>query len=524
MKKIILKNKAVSLFLATALMVGSCTKLEPDVQLPLSSSEAVAGVAPEAGSLSSVYSQLNQLVGEGNTYAMGEHSTDELMGPTRGTDWDDFGTWRKLHLHTWDGAHNQINNVWNGLNGALFQTTLLAESTTASAGDKAAARFLRAYFSYLVTDLFGQLQHRPATALVADLPDVYSRSEAIDYVISELEATMPLLPAYTHALRSAATKEAAEFLLAKCYLNRAVFKADPNSPAGPYTFDAADMNKVIAMCNSIAANTDLSVATNYWDNFTWDNGTKSTENIFVRKQSDGINMVWQSCMGGHYNMAPSGWNGFTTLADFYNSFGSSDDRKSAEIPGYQETVGRNAGFLIGQIQGPASGRIGNPIVDLKDRSGNPLIMTPDVSLFFSTETKGIRTNKYPLQPSSINDGGWGSPNEFVFFRFSDVRLMKAEAILRSGTDAAETPLAIVNEIRVKRNAPVLASVDLTVLLAERGRELYLEGWRRNDMVRFGVFNAPVGERPQASDGTRCVYPIPNIALSSNPNLQQNAGY
>ena len=70
----------------------------------------------------------------------------------------------------------------------------------------------------------------------------------------------------------------------------------------------------------------------------------------------------------------------------------------------------------------------------------------------------------------------------------------------------------------------MTSVDLTSLLAERGRELYLEGWRRNDMIRFGVFNAPVGERPTASDASRAVFPIPNIALSSNPNLKQNFGY
>jgi hypothetical protein len=229
-------------------------------------------------------------------------------------------------------------------------------------------------------------------------------------------------------------------------------------------------------------------------------------------------------MGNHYAQAPSGWNGFTTLADFYNSFADGDTRKGVAIPGYTDVVGPNSGFLVGQIRGPKDGKIGNPLVDLKDRSGNPLVFTPDVSLFFSTETKGIRTNKYPLDPATINGGGWGSKNEYVFFRFSDVRLMKAEAILRSGTDAAETPLAIVNGIRAKRNATQLASIDLPVLLAERGRELYLEGWRRNDMIRFGVFNAPVGERPTPSDGTRCVYPIPNISLSSNPNLHQNVGY
>jgi hypothetical protein len=67
-------------------------------------------------------------------------------------------------------------------------------------------------------------------------------------------------------------------------------------------------------------------------------------------------------------------------------------------------------------------------------------------------------------------------------------------------------------------------VNLDNLLAERGRELYLEGWRRNDMVRFGKFNAPMQERPQASDPTKVVFPIPTIALSSNPNLKQNPGY
>jgi hypothetical protein len=285
------------------------------------------------------------------------------------------------------------------------------------------------------------------------------------------------------------------------------------------------MNKVIALTDAIAANPDLSVATNYWDNFTWDNGTKSTENIFVRQNPQGINVVWATCMGNHYNMAPSGWNGFTTLADFYNSFENADTRRSTPIPGYTDLLGRNAGFLVGQQKGPSGGHVGNAVVDLKDRSGNPLVFTPDVSLFFSTESKGIRTNKYPLDPSTINDGGWGSQNEYVFYRLSDARLMKAEAIMRGGSaTGGETPATIVNGIRAKRNVAALGTVDATTLLAERGRELYLETWRRNDMIRFGTFNQPVGERPSTSDAAKCVFPIPNIALSSNPNLKQNFGY
>lgn len=520
MKKIL--NKYSLLLLSVAVLgANSCTKLDNVIKDPLSVAANTGGGAPSPSSLSKVYEQLNQLIGQGNWYAMNEHTTDELMGPTRGTDWDDFGTWRKLHLHAWDGSHNQINDTWNGLNGALFQTTLLAETSTGQT--QAEAKFLRAYFSYIVCDLFGQVQHRPATAAVADLPDVYTRSEAIDFIISELESVISTLPAFTTATRNKATKEAAQFLLAKAYLNKAVFKQEPASPAGPFSFATADMNKVIALCNSISANSSLVLNNYYWDNFTWDNGTKSTENIFVRQNSQGINMVWASAMGNHYNMPPDGWNGFTTLADFYNSFEDADTRKSSNVPGFTNLAGRPAGFLIGQQRGPVGKTIGNPIVDLKDRSGNPLIFTPQVSLFFSTESKGIRTNKWPLNPAEMNGGGWGSANEFAFFRLADARLMKAEAILRGGTDA-ETPLSIVNGIRAKRNASALGSVNLTTLLAERGRELYLEAWRRNDLIRFEKFNAPVGERPATSDPSRVVFPIPNIALSSNPNLKQNPGY
>ena len=517
-----LKNYIVSgVALIILLSVTSCTKLETTIKAPNSIAQLTVGGAPAPSSLSKVYEQLNQLLGQGNSYAMEEHTTDELLGPTRGTDWDDFGTWRKLHLHTWDGSHDQINDTWNGLNGALFQTTLIAETSTGQV--QAEAKFLRAYFTYMVCDLYGQVQYRPATAAANVIPNVYTRAQASDFMITELESIIANLPTYNRANRNIATKEAAQFLLAKAYLNKAVFKQDPTKPAGSFVFSQGDMSKVISLCNAISANSSLSISSNYWDNFKWDNGAKSTENIFVRQNSGGINVVWASAMGFHYAQAPSGWNGFTTLADFYNSFDAADVRKGVALPGYTDKVGSNVGFLAGKIQGPQGGKIGNPIVDLKDRSGNPLIFTPDVSLFFSSETKGIRTVKYPLDPSEINNGGWSSQNEYVFFRLADARLMKAEAILRGGTDT-ETPLSIVNSIRLNRNADPLTSINLTGLLAERGRELYLEAWRRNDMVRYGVFNNPVGERPAASDPSRVVFPIPNIALSSNPNLKQNFGY
>jgi hypothetical protein len=521
---------------ALLLLATGCAKLDPEIKDPLAIAPPTTSGAPTPPSIAAVYEQLNQLVGQYGYQALQEHSTDELMGPTRGTDWDDFGTWRRLHLHTWAGDHNQINDVWNGLNGALFQSTLVAES--ASGLEKAEGQFLRAMFRFLVCDLYGQVQSRPATAAANVIPDVLQRSEAIDAIITELEAAVPTLPAFNGTNRGQATKEAAYALLAKAYLNKAVYKADPSKPEGPYNFAAADMNKVIQYCDLIDANPILNLTPYYWDNFKWDNGSKSTENIFIRKNGsdpragNGANLVWLTCMGWHYNQRPSAWNGFTTLSDFYDSFQDGDVRKRSEVPGYTDVVGAPAGFLVGQARGPVNptnnkqpGVIGNPVGDLFDRAGNPLVFTRNVSIFFNGEASGIRTNKYPLDPASINDGGWGSPNDFVFFRFADVRLMKAEAILRGGSaTGGETPKSIVNAIQTARNGKVDATVGLAEVLRERGRELYLEGWRRNDLVRFGAFNAPMQERPDASAGFKVVYPIPLIALSSNPNLKQNFGY
>jgi len=79
-------------------------------------------------------------------------------------------------------------------------------------------------------------------------------------------------------------------------------------------------------------------------------------------------------------------------------------------------------------------------------------------------------------------------------------------------------------IRTPRGASALTTVDLTAMLAERGRELYWEGWRRNDLIRFEKFNDPVDQRPAKTDKSKTIYPIPQRAVDTNPNLKQNPGY
>ncbi|MFM1972208.1 MAG: hypothetical protein RL185_890 [Bacteroidota bacterium] len=524
MKNNFIKQTAIyTAAIAVSLGAASCSKLDEKVFGSKSVVTASAGGASTAD-LSSVYEATNALIGQGNWYALQEHSTDELLGPTRGTDWDDFGTWRKIHLHAVDGAHNQLYDTWNGINSGLFKATLVAEK--GATADQPAAKFLRAFMATQVMDLFGQVPYRAATDGPDVIPAVKTRSEAFDWIIADLDAAIAGLPSNAAKADSRkATKQAAQFLKARLLLNKAVYKADPKAPT-TFTHAAADMNAAIALVDAITASNKFSLSANYWDNFVWDNNTKSTEMIYSRggsgatQQGGTINVNFATGMGTHYNQTFSGWNGFTTTADFYNSFPEVDKRRQSDITGYTELTGFNAGFLAGQQYK----YVGGVRTKVKDRAGSDLVFTPDVSLFFSTESKGIRTMKYPMEYTASNNSFEGK-NDYVFFRYADALLMKAEAILRGGTaTGGETALSIVNSVRARSGAPALTAVTLSDILAERGRELYLEAVRRPDLIRFGKYNDPVNERAAKSDAFRVVYPIPNQAVSSNPNLKQNFGY
>ncbi len=531
MKNNFIKQTAIyAAAIAVTVGAASCSKLDEKV-FGSKSVVATSGDAGSSANLASVYEATNALIGQGNFFAFQEHSTDELLGPTRGTDWDDFGTWRKIHLHAWDGAHNQLYDTWNGINSGLFKATLLVEKGTAA--DKPAAQFLRAFLATQVMDLFGQVPYRAAADGPDVIPAVKTRAEAFDWIMTDLDGAIAGLPSTTGAAGASryATKQAAQFLKARLLLNKAVYKADPKNPTGftSADFAATDMNAIITLVDAITASGKFSIGTtaaSYWNNFKWDNATTSTELIYTRGgenavQSGGNSGTnWATGMGTHYNQTFSGWNGFTTTSDFYNSFDAADGRRQSDIAGFTETTGFNAGFLAGQQYK----YVGGVKTKVNDRSGSPLIFTPDVSLFFSTEAKGIRTMKYPLKyDASLNNT---QPNDFVFFRYADALLMKAEAIVRGGTATnGETALVLVNKLRTRSGVAALtATPTLSDILAERGRELYLEAVRRDDLIRFGKFNDPVNERSTKSEAFKVVLPIPNQAVSSNPNLKQNFGY
>ena len=379
---------------------------------------------------------------------------------------------------------------------------------------------------YWILDLYDQVPYRDPGEPVTQLARVRKGSDALTYIISEVTAIQNDLP---DAPASRATKDAARALLMKCYLNKGVY-ANRATP----TFATADMNQVIGLADQIITSGRYRFAANYFDNFAPDNTNIGSENIFTELNQGGISSgaqydLWRFI--SHYNMQPGGYNGPTALSGFYDKFGANDIRRGTV---YRYTNGpanpgnrQNVGFLIGQQY--------NLLTDapLTDRAGAPLAFTREVKIIetdaSTLERTGIRPMKYP--PDFTNNSAGAIDNDMVHFRLPDILLMKAEAILRGGTATTagtygSTPLALVNSFRThaSRNAGALTTVDLDALLDERGRELYLELWRRQDMVRFGKFLGPIQEGPTSSAATYLVFPIPNQQIAVNSNYIQNPGY
>lgn len=497
-----MKRYRILIACSLILVAASCTKLEQKWRGALEQGQA----APVADLLRGAYNALNNpMMDQSRFWAAQQHTTDETIGPTRGGDWDDNGVWRVLHAHTWNADHGFLRDTYREILQAQFAAANVLEFGP-SAQQAAEARFLRAFTIFLALDGWGQVPFREDLKDFKKIPKTLEGDEAINYMISELTAIIPSLPdgpAFT------ANKDAARALLMKIYLNKGAWL----NRAAP-TFAAADMQQVITLADQIINSNKYSLANNFFDNFTWDNDLKSTENIWTLYNKDadrGGNVRSRWFLGLHYNQKPSGWNGFTTLSDFYDKFEAADTRRGMAYTGVTNVSGIRVGFLVGQ-QFDENG------VALKDRKNQPLAFTREVALKETgnnLEVTGIRVIKYPIDYT----GGDQADNDYVVFRYADVLLMKAEAQLRTGGSA----VTIVNQIRAKRGASNLAAVDLNALLDERGRELYWEGWRRQDLIRFGKFLAAWQEKA-ASGQERLLFPIPSEQLAVNPNLRQNPGY
>lgn len=506
---------------------------ETDSRIPEPGGEGCtfSGVENIDASLQNLYNDtFGQLGDQANFFALNEVSTDELLVPTRGTDWGDNGIWRQLHAHNWIPAHQYILNTWNNLNQNVFRATQIIDplSTNRDPGAvvsleqvKAEAKFLRAFSMFFVLDFWGVSPFR-GTCDGADVnPTVQSSLETYNFILQDLTEAIPDLPVIGPSDQTdGASRAAGNFLMAKLLLNAHRYN-------GTGTPAAADMDAVIAAVEAIEAD-GFALQAGYFDLFT---EAVDNETIWFARTSVG-NRIWN---GMHYNQnAPDntggGWNGFTTLAEFYDLFegdantnyvGDGQEERRGWVPDAATAIpdglpdanyGIGYGFLIDQ-QYDGDG------TPLNDRTGSPLVLTRDFpGLSGNNERTGIRVIKY-------HPGNGSFASHEIVFRYADAHLMKAEAILRGGA-SADDPLTMVNDLRTLRTATPLASLNEQELLNERGRELYIEFWRRNDLIRFGQYTRDweFKDPSAVGDTTKELFPIPTNALLSNPNLVQNPGY
>ena len=507
--------------LTVSMLVPSCSlDIDETDQLMRPDATVFAGVEDVDSYLANIYNSISGQTGDqANLYALTEVTTDELMVPTRGTDWGDNGVWRTLHQHTWTPTHSHILQVWNDKNQAVLRSTEIIDPLSAASDEQIAqAKFTRAYNMWIVMDFWGQVPFREATQAVQEIPVVMTRAEAFDFIVQDLTDAIVDLPDSDPSAgdKFYAVKATAQFLLAKVKLNANVYKG---------SYGTTDLQDVIDLVDAIEA-AGYGLTTDYFETF---HGPTFANSDVIWAVPAGVgNRMWN---GLHYNQAHTGnggggWNGFTTLSEFYDKFEGPENTNAIgsgqeERRGYTQTLastdatnqGFGFGFQFGQMYGWRDGAA----VALQDRQGNPLVFTKELpGLIGNNELTGIRLLKYSPVNGAFTNG-------VVMARYADAHLMRAEAMFRSGDVTGA--LAEVNELRAARdNTSALGSLDEMALLDERGRELYTEGWRRNDMIRFGVFKDEFQFKEEIPDAHTDLFPIPSSALLSNPNLVQNPGY
>ena len=534
-----------SLMLVPLLLVGqNCTDLSETPRDALTPETAFKTDAEVLAGVAAVYAQLRPVEWVGYI-TLEDLTADVSIVPTRGSDWYDNGQWLDLHRQTFtsnsSGTLAFLNGAWNDIFSGIAKANLMIDVITKNNPTNAAQylaelKTLCAWEYYMLQNMFGGVPL--VTGTEAKRYPRVTRDSVFKFIESELISAAAALPASWPASGyGRMTKGAANAILASLYLNAGVFKKNGtgeaslginatgyNSCAGVTVTGGDACTAAINAANAVIAGPySLSTAGNWKENFSLANQA-SPENIFVlvltSEGTAGIGETWPM-RTLHYNQLNTGWgspwNGFATIAETYNAFDNADERKGM--------------WLAGQAKSFETG------ANVNDRTGNPLIFTvniPDANQ--ANEAHGVRFNKFPPLPSAPT--GSGMPNDFPFFRLSEMYLIRAEAQNELGQTA--NALASLNAVHNLRNPtnPVTAATQAQIrdaILKERLLEFAGEGKRRTDMIRHGKFTTwteaslngvcgPTGVCGAARNSRIVLYPVPVPQLGSNPLLTQNAGY
>jgi len=561
----------------------SCTTLDEDIL-----DESLTGTGQAeivSGSIAPVYGMLRQVWLHTVNFGLQEVASDEGILPYRGgTDWFDGGKFIAIHQHLMTPTNSLVGDTWTFITLALSRAVLAEENMRLEVknGNKSAQNPLyemvamKAYLNMLALDNWGIVFKKDAPD---QLSQILRGQEAIDYVESELLSVVNGISGTIESGRM--NKNSAEALLARLYLNAAVYR----DPYGTPNFRMEDMDKVIKYTSNLI-NGPYSLSPEYFDLFNDTNDT-NREIIFSLDQRGVLQTEhsrWQYwSISGDQVPRPElpntrGTDAVAATPDFiqswYDAYGSVDPAK-ADARFFQENTmipenlrdltGVNPnndadhyycvdaknfemdrGLLRGVIWGPrkdATGKIITcadgkiriyPVINRRSSGANIRYVDHTFQVDFtnsgSLHNTGHRFSKYQFSRTAPNCCS-NSSVDIVLIRLGEIYLMRAEAKLRKGDNGGA--LADVNTLRTSRNArpaqtpAALGAIDLDILFRESGFELYWEGLRRTNQIRFGKYEDSWTEKTD-SDVNKRLFPIPQRAIDGASNeigfLVQNQGY
>lgn len=428
--------------------------------------------------------------------------------------WNDPGL-QDFHIMNWQSTNIMVRGLYSrsmyhitALNEFIRETTDAKVSGRGISGAdaenikhyQAEARFLRAYEYWVLLDLYGNppfvTENDPIGKFI---PPQIKRADLFTYIETELKAIEPLLVDAKQNEYGRADKAAADALLARLYLNAEVYTGkEHNTDAITYA------QKVIS--------SGYTLNPKYANLFLGDNNLNNPETILALNY-DGVNS--QSYGGTTYliNAAISG----------------ALDPKTFGVPnggwsGMRAT--KNLPLLFADYSGATDKRamFAGSNIEMNDLT----VYTDGLAV---TKFKNITsTNTIPASPNGVY-----ASTDFPLFRLGEMYLIYAEAVKRGGTGTEGQAVTYLNLLRTRAYGNAsgnITSYTLNDILDERGRELYWEGFRRSDLIRFGKFTGdnylwPWKGGVKAGKGVetfRVLYPLPSTDIIANPNLVQNAGY
>lgn len=502
-------KKYIGFFALMALATTACTNLDEEIYSSIPKDNFFSSKEQLIVYSARAYTKLQAWGSEQSIWTLNLQLGNEIAAPKNSVnDWVD-PRYYELQTHNVP-ASNKLNRMgWDycfdgiaACNDVLYEVMNSSVEFDGKEMIISEMRVLRAFFYFLAVDNWANV---PFSIDKGDksTPPQKGRDFLVPFIEEEIIESLPYLMD-SNDLKSygRVTKGMANTLLAKLYLNWEVW-------CGTSRWADAE-----AACKAVMDSKLYTLATAYEDNFKVKNES-SPEQIFaipystVYTESDHNDfvifiMTLPVTLCKKYNIPAAGWDGFICQPDYFKTYSEGDVRKDKT-------------WIFGQQADASGAPIDGYIIDPDYPAENYSLGRPELN--------GARIGKWEYQTDGLLTSDQTSmDNDFFIFRYADVVLMYVEALVRQGRVAEAAALPEFIAIRKRAGLSPIASDDLNLdsLFIERSHELCLEGWQRQDLIRFGKYQDAWWCKPRTSD-EHVILPIPKERIGTG-NLTQNTGY